>query len=330
MSQRDLVAELRAARLSAPVEVRERVALIAARAPEPRKRFTWRRALVVAVPALAAVAAAVVLLPSNGTKEVQHGAFRATGTTPAEQNLRTLKARVAGTAGAPAGALTSPLAPQPAPHRVQQVGTELSLRAPSPAAVSSGVKRAQSIVASLGGYAVSIHATAYGKTAVADLTLKVPRRHVQTALARLSQLGTITGEQLDVQDETSGINATDREIARLQRLLRELRAQQQTDVVKRQVAAVTARIAAMQRTTAATRRAARYATVNLHLATAAAVRAVAHHGPFHRLGRAFVWAGIGLVYALALGTPLAIVLLLVWLAVRALRRRREDALLSRQ
>src|SRR2546423_816810 len=46
MSQRDLVAELRAAHVDAPPEVRERVRLIAAGAPAPPRRITWRRSLV--------------------------------------------------------------------------------------------------------------------------------------------------------------------------------------------------------------------------------------------------------------------------------------------
>ena len=315
MSQRDLVAELRAARVTAPAEVRERVRLIASRAPEPRTRFTWRRALVVAVPTLAAVAAAVVFLPSHETQHVQHGAV-------ALQHAKSY-----GRATAPGGA--DQLAPRTTRSRVQRIGTQLSLRADSPAAVSSGVKRAQSIVASLGGYVVSIHASSQGKGAVADLTLKVPRVHVQAALARLSQLGTITAESLDVEDLTAGINATDREIARLQAQLRALRAQQQTDAVKREIAALTARVATLQRSTADTKRSAHFATVSVHIATAAPVRHATHHGPFHWLGRAFVWLAIGAVYAFALGAPLAVVLIVAWLAARAVRRRREDALLSR-
>jgi hypothetical protein len=43
---------------------------------------------------------------------------------------------------------------------------------------------------------------------------------------------------------------------------------------------------------------------------------------------AFRWIGIGAVYALALGTPFVVLLVLLWLAARAVRRRREEALLS--
>ena len=60
MSQRDLVAELQAVRLSAPPELRERVRLIAAASADRPPRFTWRRVLVVALPVAAAIAATVV------------------------------------------------------------------------------------------------------------------------------------------------------------------------------------------------------------------------------------------------------------------------------
>jgi hypothetical protein len=43
---------------------------------------------------------------------------------------------------------------------------------------------------------------------------------------------------------------------------------------------------------------------------------------------ALTWLGIGAVYALAIGTPVAILLVLIWLAVRVVRRRRENALLE--
>ena len=49
MSQRDLVAELRGARIVAPAHVREHVRQIVAGAPAPPRRFTWRRTLVLAV-----------------------------------------------------------------------------------------------------------------------------------------------------------------------------------------------------------------------------------------------------------------------------------------
>jgi hypothetical protein len=175
-----------------------------------------------------------------------------------------------------------------------------------------------------------VHASTETAVASADLTLKVPRSHVTEAITRLSALGTIVGEQVDVQDAQAGLNTTDRLIARLQKQLAGLRAQDQTDAVKQRIAALTARIERLQRQQAATVRTTRYATIRMHLATKPVPAPNKHHGhgPLHGLGVAFRWIGIGAVYALALGGPLAVLLALIWFAGRTVRRRREDALLN--
>jgi hypothetical protein len=311
MSQRDLVAELRAARVEAPAEVRERVRLIAAAAPAPPRRFTWRRALVVTLPAAAAIAAAVVV-----TRPSQHEQTVA-------PRVRTVPAIVHGAAAGTARS-SKELAVPTTKQRVQVVGTTLSLRTRD---VSGGVKRAVRIVTSLGGYPVSVHADTEGKVATANLTLKVPRSHVQQAMSRLAQLGTILAENVDVQDRTASLNATDRTIARLQKRLADLRA---AHAPKAQVDALTKRIQALQRSEAATRRAAHYATIDLHLETPRAAAPVHKgHGPLHGIGVAFRYIGIGAAYAFAIGGPAVVLLVLVWLGARAVRRRRDDALLSR-
>ena len=313
MSQRDLVAELRAARIAAPPEVRERVRLIARESAPQRRTFTWRRALVVALPAAAAIAAAVVYtrpsghanrpVPLAAESSVAHGAIAPKAT------------------GVPFNAPTTDQA------RVQRYNATLSLRLKN---VSDAVKRVQAITRSLGGYPVTIVAGSQGRAASADLVVKVPRAHVQEAIRRFSALGAITAENVQLQDLEAGLNATDRLIARLQRRLAALRAQPQTDATKRLIAAHVSRIQSLQRGEAATRRSASYATVSLHLATpTAATSAGHHHGPWHALGVTFRWIGIGAVYAVALGVPLLLLVALVWSAARIVRRRRVDALLSR-
>jgi hypothetical protein len=198
-----------------------------------------------------------------------------------------------------------------------------------PDGVSAGVKRALRITRSLGGYAGSVHAATTGTAGSADLTLRIPRTHVQEAIARLSALGTITAEQVDVQDLQTGLNTTDRTIARLQRQLVALRSRPPSDANTIRIAALVRQIQGLQRAEAATIRTARYATIRLHLGTAAPKPAPAHHGPLYGLRVVFRWAGIGAVYVLALGAPLLLVGWLVWIAARTIRRRREDALLSR-
>jgi hypothetical protein len=295
MSQRDLVAELRAVRVHAPREVRDRVHLIAAESPAERRSFAWRRALVVAVPLAAAVAAAVVI-----TRPAHHTAANRPTSLPL--------ARVAhgAAATAPAFRAQKSLAVPTTPRRVQTVAASLSLRLSS---ISDGVRRAVAIAASLSGYAASIHASTHAKTGTADLTLKVPRIHAQAAIDRLSKLGTIVGEQIDVTDRQAGLNTTDRQIARLQKQLAKLRAQHASTG---RIAALTARVEALQRSESSTRRTAHYATIDVHLATPVTHKSTGH------VERDTAWAVAG-----------AAALALLLLAVRAVRRLREYALLNR-
>jgi hypothetical protein len=331
MSQRDLTAELRGARITAPSELRERVRLIAAADTTPTGRFTWRRALVVALPVAAAVAASIVF-----TRPSDHQTATPTVVRGQVEHGATLQSRAAKSPSTPttdsasgAGAATK-LAVPSAPNRVQTYGAYLALRLSSATAVSDGVKSALRIASSLGGYPASVHATSEGKVASADLVLKIPRTHVQEAITRLSALGTITNEQVDIQDQEAALNATDRRIVRLQKQLKELRAQTPSTKTAARIAALESQIARLQREEAATRRTAHYATVQLHLTSAKAVVPPKHgHGPLHGIVVALTWLGIGAVYALAIGTPLVVLALLAWLAVRVIRRRREDALLSR-
>ena len=325
MSQRDLAAELRAARIAAPAEVRERVRLIAAADATPGRRFTWRRALVVALPVAAAIAAAIVFTRPEGEQTTfkRQRTVTATAEKGALSGQRSLAPRAA-----VGGGVT--LAPLSAPSRLEQFEATLSLRVPTTDGVSSAMQRALRIARSYGGYPVYVDAGSQAKRASADLTLKVPRAHVREAMTRLSALGTITAEHLDVQDVTAGVNETDRTIARLQRRLAELRKQEQTPAVQRKVAQLTASVVRLQRQRATTVRNAHFATINLHLATPAraAIHHRVHHGPLHRLGTALMWLGIGAIYVLVLGTPVLLAAVLLWFAVRALRRWREDALLS--
>ena len=326
MSQRDLAAELRGTRITAPSELRDRVRLIAAADTTPTRRFTWRRALVVALPVAAAIAASIVFTrPSSDNQQaatpailqagIQHGAVRKSfGAVPGQPDSA-------------AGA--AKLAPPSTPGRVQVYGASLALRLSSATAVSDGVKSALRIASSLGGYPTSVHATSHAKVASADLVLRIPRAHIQQAIARLSALGTITSEQVDIQDKQAGLNATDRRIARLQGQLADLRTQTPSATTTARIAALESQIARLQRAEATTRRNAHFATVRLHLTSAKA--AVPHkpgHGPLHGVVVALTWLGIGAVYALAIGTPLAVLALAAWLIARLVRRR-EDALLSR-
>ncbi len=242
MSQPELVAALRAARPSAPPELRERVRMLAVDAADsgsaPRRRLTWRRALVIAVPVAAAVAAAVVLLPRGGTDATAP-------TPPLVERAASPTTAAAGAAGS--GAVKAATAdsvgayralPAPSPSRPQKYSAALELRLHDSAAVSAASRRATAIVAALGGYPSSLNVDAGRAAGYASLVFRVPRSRVETAVRRLSSLGTIVNENVRIQDLGAQVSAADRTLQRLRKQLAVLRAEPQTTEVEQRVAAL--------------------------------------------------------------------------------------------
>jgi Domain of unknown function (DUF4349) len=326
MSQPDFLTQLRKARPTAPAELRERVRLVASRAPQPRRRLSWRLGAVLAFAAALAIVAAIVA--TRGEEQSPSATPR--DSAPAEAKRASGAPTQTGSRQATPVRATGLRLPTPTASRVQRYRAYLELRLASSAAVSGATQRALSITRSLGGYPLRIDVDARGRTGDGTLRLRVPRTKVQAAVTRLSALGTIVASNVSIEDLQAQVGGKNRLMDRLQRRLRVLRAHEQTDDVKRRIASLTKRIETLQRQQAATLRDARYATVDLHLTTqkAAATPVTDKHGPLHGLGVAFRWVGIVTVYALALAAPFVVLGVLAWLAARTIRRRREDALLS--
>ena len=324
MSQPDLIAQLREARPMAPLELHERVRLIAAEATvPPRRRITWRRAVVVLVPVAAAIVAAIVLLPGAGKQATPIPAHEG-------QALQGVLDNGAAVGAVPGAVRATPSVPAPSTTRLQRYSASLDLQLPTPTAVSAGSRKAVAIAASLSGYQQSVTVRTASKTGYAHIVLRIPRANVREAIRRLSALGTITAENVAIEDLQVQVNASDQKIARLQGQLAALQAQSQTTEIESRIASLTAQIQRLQRARATTVRTAHYATIELQMTTPAAAIAVEHKpGPLHGLGIAFHWAWIGAVYALALGAPLAALIAAIWLLARTVRRRREDTLLAR-
>jgi hypothetical protein len=340
MSQRDLIAQLREHRPTAPAELRQHVRVLAAEAHAPERRF-WRayvgrRLLVVAFTVAAAAMVAGVLLPRDGSR-------RATPFSGQAPSAHQLEADASATAAPPAiakarvaapprsSALKSAIVP-PSGTNAQRYSATLSLRLEDSAAVSEATNRALKIVAAMGGHPNTVNVDAERRDGRAYLVLKVPRTRVQEAVQKLGALGTIVGADVSIKDLQAGIDTTGRTIDRLKEKLAALRAEVQTEDVVAQIETLETRIENLQRQRAATIRAAYFATVKLHMETPPPATPPAEesgNGPLHGLGVAFRWIGIGTVYALALGTPFLLLVALGWFLARGLRRRREEALLGR-
>ena len=329
MSQRDLVAELRAARIEAPPELRARVRLIAAADTTHRQR----RHVHLAPRARRRPAGrgrsrgddrfhATRPISHHGgagrTRErVDHGVGAwSHGRRNHSRHLRRRSRTVPGSVHHARASATAPTS-RCACH-TDGVSTGVKQRA-SDHQVARRLRRL--------GARLNVGANA----AVADLTLKVPRTHVQEAIARLSAIGTITAEQVDVQDLQAGLNATDRTIARLQRQLAALRAEPQSDPHRQRRSQL---LFARSRACSAQRRPrsapTRYATVR------AASRHRRRRPPASRTtARCTVSASRSAGSGSARSTRSRsarrslLVVWLAWIAARTIRRRREDALLSR-
>src|SRR5690348_5600793 len=136
MSQRDLTAELRAARVVAPNHVRAQVRLISAAATPPTRRFTWRRTLVIALPVAAAVAAAVIVAQPSPQHQATPAVLERSDLAPAPATTLQQGAVTKSAAG---------IAAPPSATRAQHYGAFLSLRIGTQKGVSDGVKRALAI-----------------------------------------------------------------------------------------------------------------------------------------------------------------------------------------
>ena len=129
-----------------------------------------------------------------------------------------------GTSGEATGALESralapPIADAAVGGRAQEWDVSLELAVRDNRALSDASAEAISATRALGGFVVSSSVGTQGRNGHAALVVRVPQRRVQDAIARFSQLGTITGQQVSVQDRQGELDRLARRIdtLRLQR-----------------------------------------------------------------------------------------------------------------
>jgi Domain of unknown function (DUF4349) len=357
MSSADVTGQLRATRPLAPEALRERVRAIAAAPPVPS---SFPRVSVphlrLAIPALAATALAaagliavvrpqhqetsvVTAKPPTTRSAVTH-ANPPASTVPvfgaATDQAQQAQALAPATKQAPSvGA-----APAPTTGRAVDYQAQIGVRVKDSEALSSATARAQAIARDLGGYVVSVE-YASADTGNASLTLRVPTAKVQAAIAQLTALGTITSQQVQIQDLQDQLDRLARRIAVLRGriahitvllanpdLTAERRAQLEADRTQLQND-----LRSVRAQKAATSNRAALATIQLTLTTSersiTPVPASRIHRTLDKAGRIITWEGIALLYGLVVVAPLALVGMLGWFAARQRRRSIEARLLAR-
>jgi hypothetical protein len=346
MTSAELITELQASRPAADVALRDRVRAIASADPTPRParfaRFSPRRFSLVVVPAMAVVllaVAGIAGLLDPGSKPQSVAALSdnlsRSQLTPSTGSVPELAPQQKAGATASSDAAT----PAPTTGRAQRYSAQLTLSVKDIDGLSSATQQALRITRDLGGYLVTA-SYATSDTGVSSLTLRIPTPKVQDAIVRLSGLGKIVGQQVQIDDLQGQVDElTKRETALRERIARlsarlaapGLDAETQATLEARRDAA-RSELAQVRTARAQVNAEARYATIQLSLQTrqSSVVPAVPSH--FRRaLDRAVEILAVEamvVLYVLVIVGPLALLALLGWFGRRGLRRRQDEQLLS--
>ena len=336
-----LVRELRAMPADAPDGVRERVRALGEPAPKRSlPTLPWRRSLLVLAPAcaLALVVAAVVHGVLNSSPKRQALSF----TGGAEHGVAGRPATVPGWAlDGSSGALKSPLVP-PDGGRRQDYEASMTLRVRDLDALTDRTNEAMRIVRSFGGYVASVQqSTATGRPGQADLVVRVPVRHVEAALVRLSDLGTVLDRQLSIVDLEQALRQQQDRIVRLKvfiaRATEELKRDLPADVRLRlqlQLQQAKTNLDRAARAHKATLDEAAFSRIALGITTQKTVTPVQKGGMgrFERAARDagsfLAGAGAVILFLLIVLSPVIVLLVASLLGLRAYRRREERRLLA--
>jgi hypothetical protein len=192
----------------------------------------------------------------------------------------------------------------------------------------------------LGGFVVSSSVSTFEQSGEARLVLRVPSARIQAAIARLSELGTITAQRVAIEDRQDELNRLRRRIdnLRVQRaeVMLQLRTQQLTaperlrlELRRQQLTGLLNSLTASR--TRVTREVA-LAEVSLTVRTGKAAAAPAE-GRVEAAARDALHvlsvAGAVAVFLLIALSPLIAIAVAVWLGRRSLRRREDERLLDR-
>ncbi len=331
MTAPDLIHELRAARPTAPPDLRGRIRELAAAEPT-RTTWAWprlpRRTALIAVPAAAAIALAGAGILGFARSDVS--------TDAARQYTLAEKAEAAPSTdlgGAQDSTTTAPGV------RAQQVSATVTLEVRDSDEVSSAAQDALELTRSLGGYVVSSSVTT-GSQGNASLIVRVPVGKVQEAIVGLSGLGRIVSQQVNVQDLQETLDQLQRREASLRAQIARIRARLETEtltpeteaVLRSRLQTLRAELVQLRAQITGTNAAAAMSTIQLTIVTPEGTGAVA---PPSRLDRTIdealnvlAWEGVVVLGVLIVLAPFALAGVTFWLGRRLYRRHEEERLLA--
>jgi hypothetical protein len=347
-----LVRELRAEAPATPAPLRARVRELAEQPVRRRRALPRRRtalALAFVLVVVAGLSSAVVL--SRSGEEGAPGALtsaaeKAALEAEAVQNPPTFPFALDETRRARGMALSKaaePLrAPLPPRGRATDVSLWMEVRLSHADELSQAAGDAMSITRELGGWVAASDIDTEGNEGRAELALRVPVGRVEDAVVQLGELGTVTGERVATVDLQTGIDRRVDRIEQLERAIQllELRLGSGTLTpdeelrVRLRIQRHRNAIEDLQRANLADRREAATSELALvlHTREAAAKEEKDESGAAGAARGALDFlaaAGTIALFLVIVLSPIALLLVLLWLAFRARARRVERRLLDR-
>ena len=341
MTVNEIVGELRATRPHASDALRLQVLTLASepgpRTPALLDRIRDRRRLALLVPATAALAVASAVA-IGVTRSGPPDELAATAPEARRSADSVGEALTRPATALPDASAAQKAAPGPVIGRAQRYSATLALRVEDNAALSDATQRALEIAGDLGGYVVSVR-YATGDEGAASMTLRVPSARAGDAVTRLSSLGTILSQDVQIDDLQASLDALETQLQRVEARISALTAAieraetapERTRLEERRSRA-RAELRQLRASRSATAAEARNATIQLELRTEEQSDVVA---PGSRLDRALdkalavlAWEAVVVLAIAVVLAPLALVAAAAWTTRRARRRREEERLLA--
>jgi hypothetical protein len=333
----DVLNELRETAPRAPERLRE---LVRALPPaQPRRSLRLRPALAAAIAIAIAVGLGAAIIggftesPPNTpvarfAPAMRSGQMSSSGRNPTTELPGTTDQKRARAWGVTGGTTLAPSLT--AKSRLQRHDVAMRLRVDD---LSRATQKAVRQTRNLGGYvAAADYATDEAK-GDSRLDLRVPVQNVQTAIARFTDLGTILAQRISVADLQAGVDRIDRRLTAARTMIAELEAKSSLTPDEQ------ARLAAARRTVQRLTRNRKnlvqegtYANISLQLTTSKPAAKQEEPGRFDRFwgdaGDILGKEAVGVLYALVIVGPFAILAALAFFAERARRRRADHRLLE--
>ena len=324
--------ELRATAPHAPERLRERVAALPA--AQPRRSLRLRPALVVAIALALSVGLGAAIIGGVTGSEPKKSVVELPGVRRAARahQLETLtpeyqyKAQSDFLMKMPSG--RAPILGSSS--RLQRQDVSMRLRVED---LSRATQSAVRHTLRLGGYVASANYGTNEARGDSLLQLRVPVANVQKAIARFTDLGTLLAQRISVVDLQAGVDRINRRLAAQLKVIETLEAKSDlTPAERARLEAARRSVRQLTRGRTSLERQAAYAKFSLQLTTEKAAEKQGTPGRFDKFwGDASDILGkeaIGVLYALVIVGPFAILAALALLGERARRRRADHRLLE--